>query len=59
MTTNESRACTDLDGNKTNYWTRSPFISYRNYFYSVSETGNLYGYLFPSDQAGIRLMFCV
>lgn len=44
---------------KTNYWTRSPFISYRNYFYSVSETGNLYGYLFPSDQAGIRLMFCV
>lgn len=59
MTTNESRACTDLDGNKTNYWTRSPFISYRNYFYSVSETGNLYGYLFPGDQAGIRLMFCV
>lgn len=59
FTDNASRVCLDLEGNKTNYWTRSPFVTYSQYFYSVNETGSLYGFLFPSDAAGIRTMFCV
>ena len=59
MTTNASRACTDPDGNATSYSTRSPNVQYASYFYSVGEGGELYGYTSPTENNGVRLMFCV
>lgn len=59
MTDNTSRLCTDPDGNETDYWTRSPFIGYDTYFYLITEDGEPYSWYYPSEQHGVRTMFCI
>lgn len=59
MTDNTSRLCTDPDGNETDYWTRSPFIGYDTYFYLITEEGEPYSWYYPSEQHGVRTMFCI
>ena len=59
MTDNESRAKTKPDGTKTSYWTRSPNASYTSYYYNVSENGDTYGYIYPTEEHDVLLMFCI
>ena len=59
MTTNKSRACAYDGGNNATYWTRSPNVSYSSYGFMVDENGSLYGYFYPYNEGGIRLMFSI
>lgn len=59
MTTNKSRACAYDGGNNATYWTRSPNVAYSSYGFMVDENGSLYGYFYPYNEGGIRLMFSV
>lgn len=58
MTTNQSRICRMPDGTAAEYWLRSPNASYQSYFFKVDETGQVWGYYYAYDTAGVRLMFC-
>lgn len=55
MTTNDMRKCSRADGDYSPYWLRSPNISYSTYMYQVTNEGNLYGYYYPYNQAGVRI----
>lgn len=59
MTTNKSRACAYDGGNNASYWTRSPNVTYSSYGFMVDENGSLYGYFYPYNEGGIRLMFSI
>ena len=59
MTTNKSRRCAYDGGNNAAYWTRSPNIAYSTYAFMVDENGSLYGYFYPYNEGGIRLMFSI
>ena len=59
MTTNKSRRCAYDGGNNAAYWTRSPNIAYSTYGFMVDENGSLYGYFYPYNEGGIRLMFSI
>lgn len=41
------------------YWTRSPNIEYANYLFYVNETGAVSGYIYPSHENSILLMFSI
>mgnify|MGYP005972190379 FL=1 len=59
MTDNASRICNDENGNPAAYWTRSPNAQYGSYFWSVTVTGEYYGFTPANNAQGIRLMFSV
>ena len=59
MTDNASRIKKNAAGLATGYWTRSPNASYLGYFYAVMDTGELYGFYYPSDENSIATMFCI
>ena len=59
MTDNTSRICNDENGNPAAYWTRSPNAQYGSYFWSVTVTGEYYGFTPANNEQGIRLMFSV
>lgn len=59
MTTNESRLRSFDGGDVDSYWTRSPNISYTNYFNKVSTEGDIYGYYYPQYEDGVLLMFSI
>ena len=59
MTDNTSRICNDENGNLAAYWTRSPNAQYGSYFWSVTVTGEYYGFTPANNEQGIRLMFSV
>lgn len=59
MTTNSSRACSSAGGDNASYWTRSPNVSYSSYSFMVDENGSLYGYFYPYNEGGVRLIFSI
>ena len=59
MTGNESRIKHDADGEPTKYWLRSPFVNYDGYFYAIEETGELYGFHYPSESLGVTVEFSI
>lgn len=59
MTDNQSRICYDDDGAATTYWTRSPNVQYADYFLQVAADGQIYSYVTPNEQHGVRVMFSV
>lgn len=59
MTTNSSRACSNAGGDNASYWTRSPNVSYSSYSFMVDENGSLYGYFYPYNEGGVRLIFSI
>ncbi|MFR5505435.1 MAG: DUF6273 domain-containing protein [Lachnospiraceae bacterium] len=59
MTGNESRIKHNAEGRATKYWLRSPFATYDGYFYAIEETGELYGFHYPSEQLGVTVMFSI
>lgn len=59
FTTNQSRICAYDDGTSGSYQLRSPNYSYSSYVYRVDENGGLYGYYYPYDECGIRIMFSI
>ena len=59
MTGNESRIKHDANGEPTKYWLRSPFVNYDGYFYAVEETGELYGFHYPSESLGVTVEFSI
>ena len=59
MTDNQSRICYDDDGAATTYWTRSPNVQYADYFLQVATDGQIYSYVTPNEQHGVRVMFSV
>ena len=59
MTGNESRIKHNANGKPTKYWLRSPFATYEGYFYAIEETGELYGFHYPSEQLGVTVMFSI
>ena len=59
MTGNDSRVKHNAEGKATKYWLRSPFATYDGYFYAVEETGELYGFHYPSEQLGVTVMFSI
>ena len=58
---NESRkkAKTSTPDVYESYWTRSPNAQVSNWFYSVSEQGDTYGYSYPGQENGVLLMFSI
>ena len=59
MTTNRSRVCSSAGGDNSAYWTRSPNVSYSSYGFMVDENGSLYGYFYPYNEGGVRLIFSI
>lgn len=59
MTGNESRIKHNADGEPTKYWLRSPFVNYDGYFYAIEETGELYGFHYPSESLGVTVEFSI
>lgn len=59
MTGNDSRIKHNAEGKATKYWLRSPFATYDGYFYAIEETGELYGFHYPSEQLGVTVMFSI
>ena len=59
MTGNDSRVKHNAEGKATKYWLRSPFATYDGYFYAIEETGELYGFHYPSEQLGVTVMFSI
>ena len=59
MTDNKSRVRTTPNGDKTGYWTRSPNATSSSYYYNVSENGDVYGYISPTELNDVLLMFCI
>mgnify|MGYP000882482666 CR=1 FL=1 len=59
LTGNESRIKHNADGEPTKYWLRSPFVNYDGYFYAVEETGELYGFHYPSESLGVTVEFSI
>lgn len=59
MTDNQSRICYDDDGAATTYWIRSPNVQYAGYFLQVAADGQIYSYVTPNEQHGVRVMFSV
>ena len=59
FTTNASRICCGEDGIAYEYLTRSPNVSYTDYYFHVQNTGSLYGFFYPYTQAKLRIMFSI
>ena len=59
LTGNESRIKHNADGEPTKYWLRSPFVNYDGYFYAIEETGELYGFHYPSESLGVTVEFSI
>ena len=59
MTDEASRICTTPDETATAYWTRSPNVSGKSYWWQIAEDGSTFGYTYPSEAAGVRTMFCI
>lgn len=59
FTTNASRICCGEDGVAYEYLTRSPNVSYTDYYFHVQNTGSLYGFFYPYTQAKLRIMFSI
>lgn len=59
MTTNENRIARNDAGDAAAYWTRSPNAEYSSYMYEINESGIAYGFIYPSDMVGVRIMFSI
>lgn len=59
LTGNESRIKHNANGEPTKYWLRSPFVNYDGYFYAIEETGELYGFHYPSESLGVTVEFSI
>lgn len=60
FTSNEERIKTNtFSSDAESYWTRSPNASVSNWLYSINETGDAYGFSYPSQELGILLMFSI
>lgn len=49
MTSNTERIRCTSDGTAVGYWTRSPYVSYNNYIFSIDETGYVNGFNYGID----------
>ena len=43
----------------SDYWTRSPNVSFTNYIYTINTEGSNYGFSYPSYESGILPMFSI
>lgn len=61
FTSSEDRIKTNVSDSAQaeSYWTRSPNASVSNWLYSVNETGDTYGFSYPSQELGVLLMFSI
>lgn len=59
FTTNDSRKCKNPDGEFVEYWTRTPYKDYRNYYYIVNSDGDMSAYEYPSNSHYVRDMFSI
>ena len=55
MVGNSSRKRAYADGDYASYWTRSPNVAYEKYVYQIDASGAHYGYLTPSNSAGVLI----
>ena len=59
FTTAASRICRTEDGTARAYLTRSPNVSYSNYYFQVQDDGQMYGYCESYVTAKLRIMFSI
>ena len=59
FTTNNDRICKAEDGTAYEYWTRSPNVSYSEYFYRIRDYGTTYGFGQAYETSRLRIMFSI
>lgn len=55
MTDNNARMRAFDGGNYHRYWTRSPFVDYANYVYSINDKGGVEAITQPSNEFGVLI----
>lgn len=58
FTTQASRILYDKDGNAVTYWTRSPNKD-NAYVWVVRTAGDMYGFIVPTQEYAVRIMFSI
>lgn len=59
ITSDSTRARKDTEGNKVEYWLRSPNYEYENYVFSVSNSGSVEGYNYGLYEKSVVIILSI